>query len=142
MGRNQQLSSKYLFFKVKDQIYIEYRFLDDGHTAWYHLHGKFGGLRQTIPLEVQKTSSWLLFHHALYHSYTHHDADGYATWSQVLEGFKIWVVNRPLNLDSLKSRNDIFKACEPYISEMANDLAFYGSESEKYAIFACPGDIM
>jgi hypothetical protein len=98
--------------------------------------------RISIPLDIQKSSSWLLFHQALYHTFVHHDADGYNTWTQILEGDKIWVGIRPKGLEESKSRREIFELSEPYLSDSADENGFYGEESERYVIFGRPGDIM
>ena len=117
------------------------RFINEDHTSWYHLHEYFPS-RVSIPLDIQKSSSWLLFHQALYHTFVHRDADGYATWTQILDGFKFWVVMRPKGYEGCKSRKEIFEMCEPYLSGTADKNGFYGSESERFVIYGTPGDIM
>ena len=130
--------SLYIFKK----LYVNYfRFLDDGHTAWYHLHDKFPH-RQAIPLDIQKSSSWLLFHQALYHTYCHHDADGYATWTQIIDGLKFWVVMRPRGYENFKGRVQILESCKNYLSNSPTENGFYGDGSERFVIYGSPGDIM
>jgi len=51
--------------------------------------------RKLIPTDFIKTRSWGLVHHAMFHTYPHHDAEGYATFAQILSGSKIWVIYRP-----------------------------------------------
>jgi len=115
--------------------------MDDGHPAWYHLHQRFKS-RQYIPLDIQKSSSWLLFHHALFHTYVHHDADGYATWTQVLSGEKFWVVTRPHGLEQSTNRKEYHDACLGYLSPNADENGFYGEGFDRFVIYASPGDIM
>jgi hypothetical protein len=117
------------------------RFLDDGHTAWYQLHEKFPS-RKSIPLDIQKSSSWLLFHQALYHTYAHHDADGYSTWTLILSGFKFWIMLRPKGYKDFTSRRSIFEACANYLSDSPDENGYYGGESERFVIYGCPGDLM
>lgn len=128
------------FFK-NIKILLDFRFIDEGHTAWYHLHD-ITPSRHTIPLDVQKSSSWLLFHQALYHTYCHHDADGYSTWTQVLKGLKFWVFIRPPGYEKLKSRREIFEACLAYLSDSPDVNGYYGKESERFIVYASPGDII
>lgn len=123
------------------QVLINFRFLDDGHTAWYFIHKLFPD-RNSIPLDVQKSSSWLLFHQAMYHTYSHVDADGYATWTQILEGMKFWVFVRPRGYQDLKSRNEIHRESLQYLSATAAENGFYGEDSERYVIYASEGDMM
>jgi hypothetical protein len=98
--------------------------------------------RVTIPLDIQKSSSWLLFHQALFHTYTHHDADGYSTWTQILENFKIWVSLRPKGFGEFKSRQEFYEASKAYLNPTPGKNGYYGDESERYAIYGGPGDIM
>ena len=69
--------------------------------AWYQLHERYP-LRSSIPLNVQKSSSWLIFHQGLYHTYVHHDADGYSTWTQILSGYKFWVMMHPKTIQKFQ----------------------------------------
>lgn len=115
--------------------------MDDAHSVWFQLHQTFPS-RKFAPLDVQKSSSWILFHQALFHTYTHHDADGYATWTQVLSGEKFWVVTRPRGLEEVKTRKDFYDASEGYLSPDADKNGFYGEGFERFVIYATPGDVM
>ena len=117
-----------------------FRFVDEGHTAWYMGHD-VNDARISIPLDIQKSSSWYLFHQALYHMYCHHDADGYATWTQVIEGLKFWVLIRPKGYKDFQTRRELFEACQEYF-DTVNEKGFYGKDSERYIIYGKPGDIM
>lgn len=121
--------------------YLYIRFIDDGHTSWYQLHSKFPN-RKSILLDIQKSSSWLLFHQALYHTYCHQDADGYATWTQILEGTKFWVLIRPRGFEDLKMRQELHQAFEQYLIDSPDENGFYSAESERFLIYGTPGDIM
>ena len=118
-----------------------FRFVDEGHTAWYMGHD-VNDARISIPLDIQKSSSWYLFHQALYHTYCHHDADGYAMWTQVIEGLKFWVLIRPKGYKGFQTRRELFEACQEYLEDTANEKGFYGKDLERYIIYGKPGDIM
>jgi hypothetical protein len=105
------------------------------------MHGQFLS-RKSISLDVQKSSSWYLFHQALYHTYCHQDADGYATWTQILEGTKFWVLIRPRGFEDFKTRKELYDAYKCYLDDSPDKNGFYGAESERYLIYATPGDIM
>lgn len=125
----------------KINIYRFNRFVDEGHTSWYltqipHSH------RNNIPLDIQKSSSWLLFHQALFHTFVHHDADGYATWTQVLEGLKIWVLLRPQGFGTTKSRKALWDSFADFLNDAPDENGFYGKECERAIVYASPGDIM
>ena len=141
MARSLQSSSTFLFLFYFSNILMGTRFIDEGHTSWYHLHEYFPS-QVSIPLDIQKSSSWLLFHQALYHTFVHHDADGYATWTQILDGFPFLVVMRPKGYEGCKSRKEIYEMCKAYLSATADKNGFYGSESERFVIYGTPGDIM
>ncbi len=133
---------KYVYrFLQRILTHCFHRFVDDGHTSWMQIHTKFDN-RHTIPLDIQKSSSWLLFHQALYHTYCHHDADGFATWTQILEGEKIWILIRPNGFTQFKSRRDLYEACVMYLSDEPDANGYYGKESERFVIHGQPGDMM
>lgn len=93
-------------------------------------------------MDIQKSSSWLLFHHSLFHTFVHHDADGYSTWTQILEGMKIWVLIRPKGYMSFRSRKDFWEACVEYLEDTPDENGYYGRNSERYIVYGQPGDIM
>ena len=76
----------------------------------------------------------------MYHTFCHHDADGYNTWTQILDGYKFWVLTRPKNYKNLKTRKDIYESCIDYLSVSADENRFYGKD--KKIIYGGPGDIM
>lgn len=80
------------------------RHLDEGHTAWGQLHEAYS--RQEIPYDVSKSANWLLLHHAMVFTHRHHDAEGYATWVQIMSGDKFWIVTEMIN-GSPKTRKEI-----------------------------------
>ncbi|KAF8810840.1 hypothetical protein BYT27DRAFT_7209061 [Phlegmacium glaucopus] len=118
------------------------RQVDEGHTAWYQLQHPFHRVRESIPLDVQSSSSWLLFHQALWHTYAHHDAEGYGTWSQVLHGLKIWVLMRSPRHDRFKSRKDIYEASNKLHNDAFTGDGEYSKNSERFVIYATPGDLI
>ena len=97
---------------------------------------------ENISLDIQKSSSWLLFHHGLYHTYCHHDADGYATRTQVLDGLKIWIFVRPEGYDKFETHRELWEACTDYINDSPDKNGFYGDGHHRFIFYAKPGDIM
>jgi len=82
-------------------------------------------------------------HQPLYHTYAHHDADGYGTWTQILSGQKFWVFIRPKGYAQIQDRLQYHEKMIKYGSPTYNEKAgFYGDESERYVVFGEPGDIM
>lgn len=98
--------------------------------------------RKNIPVDIQKSASWLLFHQALVHTYCHHDADGYLTWTQILDGFKIWILIRPVGYKEFDSRRSLWEGCLQYLNDSPDANGFYGNASERVIIYGGPGDIM
>ncbi|KAF8954170.1 hypothetical protein BDZ97DRAFT_1928679 [Flammula alnicola] len=126
---------------VDSQIPAFLNLLDDGHTAWSKIRSMFPD-RVNFPIDFQNSRSWVLLHHAGFHSYAHHDAAGYSSWVQVLDGDKLWVFLRPLSLMSCKTRQDYQEAMSPYLETDCGPEGFYGSESERIVIHASAGDII
>jgi hypothetical protein len=117
------------------------KFLDDGHTAYTRLHGYFPD-RKHRALDVQKSTSWALLHQGLYHTYAHHDSDGYLTWTQVLSGYKFWVILRPKSYNTDTNRNQLYESANKYMTQVPTEHGYYGHESERTLIYAGPGDII
>ncbi|KAF8954159.1 hypothetical protein BDZ97DRAFT_1766523 [Flammula alnicola] len=126
---------------VDSQIPAFLNLLDDGHTAWSKIHSMFPD-RINFPIDFQNSRSWVLLHHAGFHSYAHHDAAGYSSWVQVLDGDKLWVFLRPLSLMSCKTRQDYQEDMSPYLETDCGPEGFYGSESQRIVIHASAGDII
>jgi hypothetical protein len=117
------------------------KFLDDGHTSYIRKHNRYSK-RQNLHLDVQKSASWVLIHQGLYHTYAHHDANGYLTWTQVLSGFKIWVIIRPENHDTDQTRKDLVNTADKLMIAEPNEKGFYRTKVERTVIFAGPGDLI
>ncbi|KAF8155452.1 hypothetical protein B0H34DRAFT_495615 [Crassisporium funariophilum] len=62
-------------------------YIDDGISTLGVLHMEPLD-RHFIPIDMLNLSSWFLPHQPLSHTYAHHDANGYCTWTQVLSGHK------------------------------------------------------
>jgi hypothetical protein len=119
------------------------RFIDEpeGHTSWYRLYEYFPSW-VSIPLDIQKSSSWLLFHQTLYHTFVHHDANGYATWTQILDVLKFWIVMHPKRYEGCKSRREIYEMSADCLLDKPNKNSFYGPELDRFVIYGTPGNIM
>jgi hypothetical protein len=76
------------------------------------------------------------------HTYCHHNANGYSTWTQVLKGFKIFVEICPDGFLGFKTRRDFWESCGDFLKDSPDDKRFYGNGSERAVIYAEPGDIM
>jgi hypothetical protein len=141
MGADQSSSGKHSLY-LHTSLLSHIRQVDEGHTAWYQLQHPFDRVRESIPLDVQSSSSWLLFHQALWHTYAHHDAEGYGTWSQVLHWLKIWVLMRSPGHDKFESRKDIYEASNKLHHDAFTGDGEYSKNSERFVIYASPGDLM
>ena len=115
-------------------------FLDDGLISHQSLHNYSG--RTVIPLDALKASSWVLIHQGLYHTFAHHDADGFCTWTQILSGYKFWVILHPKKLRSAKNGNDIYDANVLYSNDTLRKDGYYGQDTEMAIIYGEPGDII
>ncbi|KAF8954509.1 hypothetical protein BDZ97DRAFT_1766087 [Flammula alnicola] len=118
--------------------------LDHGHNAWYRLHRRFPD-EYYIPLDIQKSKSWLLFHQPLWHTYAHQDAEGFGTWTSILSGEKYWVIIRNGELYSTGTdRERYYEGVSPYSDGDNWDPATgsYREECNRYVIFGGPGDII
>jgi len=115
------------------------KFLDDAHLAYMH---SSCDQRIYTPLDLQKSASWLLLHHGLYHTFGHHDADGYGTWVQVVSGYKFWVILTPKVYEETRDRNRLQESVGQYVELKYNGQGYYGEESERVVIYAGPGDIV
>ena len=56
--------------------------MDHGYQTWAQLH-LTNSNREEMQSDVLKTRSWGLIHHAMFYTYVHHNAEGYATWIEV-----------------------------------------------------------
>ena len=115
-------------------------FLDDGLLSHQSLHNYSG--RSVIPLDTIKASSWVLLHQGLYHTFAHHDADGFCTWTQVSSGVKFWTILRPTKYTTAKDGNDIYDADVLYSSDELGRDGYYGPDTEMAIIYGEPGDII
>lgn len=78
----------------------------------------------------------------------HHDAQGFATWIQVLSGYKIWAFTRAKGLDIAKNRHEMAEAVRPFIFMENMDEEEKAKMNEQieaasvFAVLAGPGDIV
>ena len=87
-------------------------------------------------MDFVKTRLWGLVHHAMFHTYPHHDAEGYATFVQILSGIKIWVIYRP----KIKPTT-WFQLYEKQM-KLGAEFDSYTDDWEGWMITGRPGDIM
>ena len=109
--------------------------MDHGYQSWTRLNNVPND-RVLVPLDVIKTRCWGLVHHAMFHTYPHHDAEGYATFIQIISGTKFWVIMRPREVHETWAKL--------YYDQMQfhADSLMYDDDWEKWLITARPGDIM
>ena len=88
------------------------RLSDHSHQLWTRLH-RNPHERTEVPNDVHKSRSWALVHHAMFHTYPHHDAEGYVTFIQVLSGLKYWIIMRPKeeHMERTKLYHDQLQFC-------------------------------
>lgn len=92
-----------------------------------------------------KSRAWTLLHQPLFHSYAHHDAAGFGTWTQVLSGHKFWVAVRTKGYGQCKTREEIDDHGEFYPFQKITDKQWgfkYPENSDRCVIFAERGDLM
>lgn len=111
--------------------------MDHGYQSWTGIRGPKCA-RESVPLDVIKTRSWGLLHHAMFHSYPHHDAEGYATFVQVTSGIKLWVIMRPKPGREHKTRQDLYKSQIGFSAEYLD----YDEDWDRWLLTAMPGDIV
>lgn len=79
----------------------------------------------------------------MYHTYAHHDAAGTGTWTQVMSGHKFWVFIRNKDgYESCADRQQFYQLRRVYTLAESRNGRCYGQESNRYVVFAHPGDIM
>ncbi|CAA7265614.1 unnamed protein product [Cyclocybe aegerita] len=117
------------------------KYIDDGSAAWMRLHWEAHD-RRLIPIDVQKSTSWLIMHQALFHTFSHHDADGFGTWTQVLSGYKLWAFVKHRNLDGCRTFQEYRDAVVDYSNQTRGPHGYYGSESDRFVVTAGPGDLI
>ena len=117
------------------------KFLDDGHTAYNRVHNTFR-CRQHIQLDTLKSASWTLLHQGLFLTYPHHDADGYSTWSQILSGYKFWVVVRPHSLETDRSHADMKTSLGKSFGSFRDNQEHLFKKCDRILIYGGPGDII
>jgi hypothetical protein len=122
-----------LYFLAPEQVC---RLMDHGYQTWNQLHLKNSDHIQ-IPLDVLKARSWGLIHHAMFHTYPHHDAEGYATWVEVDSGVKFWVILRPKEGTVHADRRSLYRDQTSFRGDYD-----YSEKWEAWIITAWPGDIM
>jgi hypothetical protein len=109
--------------------------MDHGHQSWTRLHRNVHE-RTEMPKDVHKSRSWALVHHAMFHTYPHHDAEGYGTFIQALSGTKYWVIMRPK--EEQMERSQLYRDQIQFRSETLD----YDQSWNRWLIVPEPGDIM
>lgn len=109
--------------------------MDHGYQMWTGLHA-IPNDRSLLPVDSIKTRSWGLVHHAMFHTYPHHDPEGHASFVQILSGSKLWVILRP----RVKPNTRL----ELYQKQVKFGEGFdvYNEDWQGWVITGRPGDIM
>jgi hypothetical protein len=110
--------------------------MDHGYQTWAQLHLTKSN-REEMQSDVLKARSWGLIHHAMFHTYVHHDAEGYATWVEVDSGLKLWVILRPLDDTVLPDRLSLYRDQTAFLPD-----GDYKPTWKPWVIAALPGDVM
>lgn len=111
--------------------------MDHGYQSWTRLHGTKSD-REFIPSDVIKTRSWGLAHHAMFHTYPHHDSEGQASFVQVTSGVKFWVPMRPRPDAPDVTRGELYRDQLGFGGAVLD----YDDKWDRWLIVAGPGDIM
>lgn len=103
---------------------------------------------QTAPTDLFSVRYWHLLHTSLYHTYSHHDASGLATFVTVRSGQKLWFSVTPREKSETVKNIDEYKAlCSPFRDhEFPKAKPYWDttvpSECVRVAIVAEKGDVM
>ncbi|CAA7271838.1 unnamed protein product [Cyclocybe aegerita] len=81
-------------------------------------------------------------HQALFHTFLHHDTDGFGMWMQVLLGYKLWAFVKHCNLDGCKMFQEYRDTAIDYSNQTRVPHGYYGMESNHFVITAGPGDLI
>ncbi|TCD63356.1 hypothetical protein EIP91_005634 [Steccherinum ochraceum] len=111
--------------------------LDDAYRA-YCICRSIDPYRSCIPMDLNSARSWLLLHYALFHTYQHFDSEGYATYVEVVSGWKFWVFTFCEDVYAARTKEE-FRA--GMLKHKAHNVR-YTKNIKRYVVFAGPGDMM
>ncbi|KAF8870298.1 hypothetical protein BD779DRAFT_1681290 [Infundibulicybe gibba] len=80
--------------------------LDDGHPAYQSLEDIFSKDLYRLK-DTQNTRNWELIHTGGFHTFEHHDAEGFATFVRIRKGCKMWGIAQPAGYDLAKTREEL-----------------------------------
>ncbi|KAF8871329.1 hypothetical protein BD779DRAFT_1680487 [Infundibulicybe gibba] len=88
--------------------------LDDGYPAYQSFEDLFSKDLYRLK-DAQNTRNWELIHTGGFHTFEHHDAEGFATFLRIRTGCKMWGIARPVNYDLAKTRVELDSLNELFI---------------------------
>jgi hypothetical protein len=88
-----------------------------------------------------KSQCWELFTHAGFHTYPHHDASGFGTYSYVRHGCKIWGIVRPrIDPKMHWARQSVFDIMRTMLRPAPS--LDYHEVSDTFSVFLLEGDVL
>ncbi|TCD61568.1 hypothetical protein EIP91_008242 [Steccherinum ochraceum] len=116
------------------------KFLDDAYRS-YQVRRNEDPFRRGIPLDVAHARSWLLLHYGLFHTYQHFDSEGYATYVEIVSGYKFWVFTSVEEVADAKTRQQHKNSM---LKHQAHSVEFISKEEgiKRWIVFAGPGDTL
>lgn len=88
-----------------------------------------------------KSHYWELFTHAGFHTYPHHDASGFGTYSYVRHGCKIWGIVRPrIDPKIHRTRQSVFNIMRTMLRPSPS--LHYREVSDIFNLFLLEGDVL
>jgi len=115
--------------------------VDEGYVAV----DKMKDLFQSLPGDMKSSRFWAIKHHPMFHTYVHRDASGTGTWTAICSGYKFYIKVVGKGELACSSLESLYEQYEHYFlqEQESGQWAFsYPSHSERYCIFAKPGDMV
>ncbi|KAF8871079.1 hypothetical protein BD779DRAFT_1679446 [Infundibulicybe gibba] len=119
--------------------------LDDGLPAYQNMEDLFSRDHFMFK-DTQNARNWELLHTGGFHTFEHHDAEGYATFLRIITGCKMWGIARPAGYAGANTRNALDEMNKLFIRtgevEGSWRLKWEENGGEIYTITAEPGSLV
>jgi hypothetical protein len=114
---------------------------DENPEADTHIYQTFSDMGPfSWTWDALKSLVWDLFTHPGFLTYPHQDASGFATYTLIRTGCKIWCILRPKVDASVNSRNKLFDILRVMLRQHPH--LDYQGVSDSYMIFLIEGDVL
>jgi hypothetical protein len=112
---------------------------DEFITSDGHLGQGFWGMF-TAAWDAWRSIIWDLFTHAGFHTYPHHDAAGFATYTYIRHGCKIWGILRPRFSKAPETRTELYDIQRSMLQPAPS--SEYTRVSDIFYMFLLEGDVL